>query len=78
MISLIKGLGPSRSSAARAGTGQVGRAVFWSFVGIRRGRDLDRDAGAIAPLQVIVAGLIGAAGFVALLLLVVRVVMRLA
>ncbi len=48
------------------------RTVFWGFFGVRRGRDLERDAANLKPAQVIAAGLVGAAVFVAVLLLVVR------
>ena len=35
-------------------------AIFWSFIGLRRNSDFDRDAaGAMNPVYVIVAGLIG-------------------
>ncbi len=53
---------------------QVARAVFWSFLGIRRKRDYKRDAVSLKPHQVIIAGLIGAFIFVATLVLVVRYV----
>lgn len=33
------------------------RAVFWSFLGVRRGSDLDSDATRLRPVQVILAGL---------------------
>lgn len=36
------------------------RAVFWSFLGVRRGRDLEHDAGALTPARVILAGMLGA------------------
>jgi Protein of unknown function (DUF2970) len=50
----------------------VARAVFWSFFGIRSGKEYDKDVAAITPVQAIVAGLIGAAIFVGTLILVVR------
>lgn len=53
---------------------QVAKAVFWSFLGIRRRRDYDADSVALKPRQVIVAGLIGAAVLVASLILLVRFV----
>lgn len=49
-------------------------AVFWSFFGIRKQRDYDADAESLKPAQVIIAGLIGAAFFVASMLLVVYLV----
>ena len=56
----------------RASPLQVAQAVFWSFLGIRKRSAHERDAVTITPLQVIVAGLIGAANFVLSLLLLVR------
>lgn len=48
-------------------------AVAWSFVGLRRKRDFDRDVGAFNPLYVVAGGLLGCAVFVGLLLGAVRV-----
>jgi hypothetical protein len=53
---------------------QVAKAVFWSFLGIRKRRDYEADSVELKPQQVIVAGLIGAALFVASLILLVRFV----
>jgi Protein of unknown function (DUF2970) len=53
---------------------QLVKAVFWSFLGIRKRRDYDTDSAELKPRQVIVAGLIGAAALVAGLLLLVRFV----
>ena len=52
----------------------VAKAVFWSFLGIRKRRDYEADSVELKPQQVIVAGLIGAAVFVASLILLVRFV----
>jgi preprotein translocase subunit Sec61beta len=54
---------------------QVIKAVFWSFFGIRRKQDYDADAVSLTPVQVVVAGIIGAALLVASLLLLVRFIM---
>ena len=53
---------------------QVAKAVFWSFLGIRRRKEHEADAVRISPAQVVIAGLIGAALFVLILVLVVRFV----
>jgi preprotein translocase subunit Sec61beta len=53
---------------------QAARAVFWSFFGVRRKSDYERDALHLTPAQVVVIGLIGAAVFIALLLGVVMLV----
>jgi len=51
---------------------QVAGAVFWSFLGIRKGRAMQRDAVTVKPLQVIIVGVIAAALLVVCLLLLVR------
>jgi len=53
---------------------QVAKAVASAFIGIRKRAAHERDVVTITPVQVIVAGVIGAALFVAGLLLLVRVV----
>ena len=57
---------------ARASPLQVARAVFWSFLGIRRRAEYEKDAVALTPLQVIVAGIVGAVIFVMSLIVLVR------
>ena len=54
---------------------EVAQAVFWSFLGIRKRRDYDRDAVSISPVQVVIAGIIGGIFFVLTLLVVVRYVL---
>jgi Protein of unknown function (DUF2970) len=53
---------------------QVARAVFWSFLGIRKRRDYEADSVELKPHQVIIAGLVGAAVLVLSLILLVRFV----
>ncbi len=48
------------------------KAVFWSFFGVRKRRDYEQDAANLNPVHVIIAGLIGAAIFIGVLLLAVR------
>jgi len=51
-------------------------AVFWSFFGVRKGRDLLADASSIKPQHLIVAGVIGAMLVIFSLLLLVRMIIR--
>jgi len=51
---------------------QVAKAVFWSFLGIRRRAEHESDAAQLKPVHVIVAGIVGAAIFVLSLVLLVR------
>ena len=48
------------------------KAVFWSFFGVRKRRDYDRDAANLNPVHVILAGLLGALIFIGVLVLVVK------
>jgi hypothetical protein len=54
--------------------GQSMKAVMWSFLGVRKRRDLEADATQLNPLHVIIAALIGAAIFIGVLILIVRAV----
>jgi len=53
---------------------QVVKAVFWSFLGVRKRAAHESDVVQLKPAQVVVAGLIGAALFVTSLVLLVRFV----
>lgn len=61
-----------RHTPRKATPFEVAKAVFWSFLGIRKRAAHERDAVTIKPVQVIVAGLIGAVIFVLSLILLVR------
>lgn len=47
-------------------------AVGWSFFGVRKARDLERDVSELNPLHVVIVGIIAAALFVAVLVLLVN------
>jgi hypothetical protein len=55
-----------------ASFGQTLRAVAWSFFGVRKGAEHERDMAKLNPVHLIVAGLLGAAVFVTALVLLVR------
>ena len=48
------------------------RAVAWSFFGVRKSRDLERDVSELKPLHVIVVGVAVAVAFVLALVLLVN------
>jgi hypothetical protein len=51
-------------------------AIFWSFIGLRRHTDYEKDVTGLNPFYVIVAGLIGAAIFIGVLLTIVNLVVK--
>lgn len=69
---------PQHPSGAdrKAGFAQVVVAVFWSFFGIRRKAAGERDMVTIKPHHVVIAGVLGAAIFVAVLIALVTIITR--
>ena len=66
---------PLRDAVARKGSfGRTLRAVGWSFFGVRKSAEHERDVSQLNPVHVIVAGVVGAAVFIALLMLLVNLV----
>jgi len=51
-------------------------AVVWSFLGIRKSKDLERDLGELNPLHLVVAGIVVAALFVVALIALVNWVIK--
>ena len=57
--------GDLRQAAQRKGSFlQTMRAVAWSFFGIRKGSEYERDVGQLNPVHVVIAGVLGAVLFV--------------
>lgn len=61
---------PSR----RATFAQTLRAVLWSFFGVRRKSDYEKDAAQLNPVHVIIVGLFAAAMLVIVLIVIVNIV----
>jgi hypothetical protein len=58
----------------KGGVLQLFKAVAWSFLGVRKRADLESDAAHLHPVALIAAGLLGAALFIGVLLLIVHAV----
>lgn len=65
---------PDKSTPRKASFGATMKAVFWSFFGVRKKSDYERDASQLNPVHVIIAGLLGALMFIVTLLIIVRIV----
>jgi hypothetical protein len=48
------------------------KAVGWSFFGVRKGADLEKDVSQLNPVHVVIAAIVGALLLIALLLVVVN------
>jgi hypothetical protein len=63
---------PKRPTERTGSFVQTVRAVAWSFFGVRRSADYERDVQRLNPVHVVIAGVLGAALFVAVLVLLVK------
>ncbi len=61
-----------KAAQREASFGATVKAVFWSFFGVRKKSDYEKDAAQLNPVHVIIAGLIGALIFIVTLLLIVK------
>ncbi len=68
-------MGGLREAVSRKGSfiGTM-KAVAWSFFGVRKSSDYERDVGQLNPVHVIIAGVVAAVLFVLALVLIVRFV----
>ena len=55
---------------------QVAGAVFWSFFGVRKGKDMQHDAVTIRPLHLIIVGVLSGLVFVLALVGLVSLITR--
>ncbi len=62
-----------KASERKASFGATMKAVFWSFFGIRKRSDYEKDSASLNPVHVIIAALIGVALFIGVLVLLVKV-----
>ena len=51
---------------------QTLKAVAWSFFGVRKSAEYEKDVSQLNPVHVVIAGLLGAAVFVGALVMLVR------
>lgn len=62
----------NKPAQRKASFGATIKAVLWSFFGVRKRSDYEKDAQQLNPVHVIIAGIIGAILFVVTLLLIVK------
>jgi hypothetical protein len=65
---------PEQEAPRKSSFGATVKAVLWAFFGVRKKRDYEKDAAHLNPVHVIIAGLIGAAIFIAGLIMIVKIV----
>jgi hypothetical protein len=62
-----------KASERKASFGATMKAVFWSFLGIRKRSDYEKDTASLNPVHVVIAGLIGVLLFIGVLVMLVRI-----
>jgi hypothetical protein len=69
--------GELKKAVARKGSFmRTMKAVAWSFFGVRKSSDYERDIHQLNPVHVIIAGVAGAALFVVALIVLVKFIIR--
>jgi hypothetical protein len=68
--------GEIRQQGQKTSPLRVLKTVFWSFFGVRRRTDNQDDLAGITPVQIVVAGVLGAVIFVTTLVALVRFIAR--
>ncbi|AEK60394.1 hypothetical protein CFter6_0792 [Collimonas fungivorans] len=63
-----------QASRRKASFGATMKAVFWSFFGVRKRKDYENDAASLNPVHVVIAGILGALIFIAILITIVKLV----
>jgi hypothetical protein len=63
-----------QSGKRKASFGATLKAVFWSFMGIRKRSDYEHDSANLNPVHLIIAALIGVLVFIGVLVTVVKFV----
>jgi Protein of unknown function (DUF2970) len=58
----------------KAGLFKPFKTVFWSFFGVRKRADNEDDFAGVSPVHVVIAGVIGAAMFVGVLVTLVKII----
>lgn len=56
--------------------GATSKAIFWSFMGIRKSRDSKQDAERLNPFHVLIAALIGVSLFITVLLMLAKLAIK--
>jgi len=65
-----------QAAARRPNLLQTVSAVLWSFFGVRKGRDHDRDMAQLNPVHVVITGVVLGVLFVLALLMIVKSVIN--
>ena len=61
-----------RTNVLRTNVLRTFKAVAWSFFGVRKASEYDKDVAQLNPVHVIIVGVLMAAAFVVVLLLLVK------
>ena len=65
---------PEQKASRKSSFGATVKVILWAFLGIRKKRDYEKDAAQLNPVHVIIAGIVGALIFIAVLITIVKMV----
>ena len=64
-----------KAGPRKAGFLQTLSAVLWSFFGVRKGSDHDRDMASLNPVHVVITGVLAGVVFVVGLVMIVKTIL---
>jgi len=64
-----------QATQRKASFGATVKTVFWSFFGVRKRSDHEKDAAQLNPLHIVIAGVIGALALIVTLIVIVKIVL---
>jgi len=64
-----------QATRRKASFGATVKTVFWSFFGVRKRSDHEKDAAQLNPLHIVIAGVIGALALIVTLIVIVKIVL---
>jgi len=63
-----------RATRRKGSFGATIKTILWSFVGIRKSSDYERDAEQLNPIHVVIAAVMGVVSFITLLIIIIKIV----
>jgi hypothetical protein len=76
MSSMAQEIKPIAATERKASFLRTIQAVAWSFVGLRSGKEFEKDTQQLNPIHVVMAGFAGVALFIGALVLIVNWVVK--
>jgi hypothetical protein len=72
MSSMVRDMKPVAVTERKGSFLRTIQAVAWSFIGLRSGKEFEKDTQQLNPIHVVIVGFVGVALFIGALILIVN------